>query len=204
MGLRVIGDCHQRYDRFIPIVEDALSKGLEVVQLGDLGFDYEALKHIRFSVIKGNHDDYTKNIAGDLGDFGVKILGGITFWFVRGEFSIDKANRLAYRDWWPEEEISARRLDKAIKLYEKIKPDLVITHGAPRSIINNFSSSDILKSFGFEPTRFSTRTSEALEQMFQIHQPKQHYFGHFHKRWSATINGTMFRCLDELEFVDIL
>ena len=39
--------------------------------------------------------------------------------------------------------------------------------------------------------------------MFEKHQPKLWFFGHHHKSWTMMIDGTQFRCLNELEVYDI-
>jgi hypothetical protein len=46
---------------------------------------------------------------------------------------------------------------------------------------------------------FQQNTGWALQELFNIHQPKYWYFGHYHNSWSMIINGTRFKCLNELE-----
>jgi hypothetical protein len=51
--------------------------------------------------------------------------------------------------------------------------------------------------------KYKTRTSEALDTMFQIHKPKINFFGHWHFDADDMIDGTRFICLNELSYCDI-
>jgi len=98
---------------------------------------------------------------------------------------------------------SIDEMEMALWQYQKMKPDVMITHECPRSISKHVGDNKILEMFGYNPDRFTTKTSELLEMMFQSHQPKVHFFGHYHNNWGAEINGTQFRCLDELSYVEL-
>jgi hypothetical protein len=43
-----------------------------------------------------------------------------------------------------------------------------------------------------------SRTSLALQEMFEAHQPSAWYFGHFHLNREFLIGETKFRCLAEM------
>lgn len=199
--LTVIGDVHGQTSKYIDLTEDSCFS----VQIGDMGFNYQPLLEwdVDPEVHKfffGNHDICSAKLPHVLGDFGEYTLGGVKFFFVRGAFSIDKEYRLGCGwHWDPEEELSSSRLQEAIDLYTELKPDIMLTHDCPRQIANIIGNPSFLWGFGFDPERFTTRTSEALQTMFEAHQPRQWIFGHFHKSWNDVINGTHFRCLNELE-----
>ncbi len=207
--VRIIGDVHGEYRKYKELADQSKYS----IQVGDLGFNYNVLHeldHTRHIVIPGNHDNYDKVHLYDhiLCSFGEYELNGLEFYFVRGGFSIDWAARLQQQNysgqktWFSEEELCYTKLINAVELFEKVKPDFVITHEAPRSIIHNITDGRILKNYGYDPEKFTTRTSEALQCMFEAHQPKEWIFGHYHRSWSDTINGTKFRCLAELEVYD--
>lgn len=80
---------------------------------------------------------------------------------------------------------------KARELYGDIKPDIVITHDCPESVC--------LYLLPVGARLYQNITGWALDELFNIHQPKIWRFGHHHKSWRMTINGTDFRCLNELE-----
>ena len=224
--LRLIGDVHGFYDAYIPIAEEADYS----IQVGDMGFSYAPLssmdyKHHKF--IGGNHDNYdeyyekysasnwlgseTPMLKGmwNLCDFGMTNHGGLDFFFVRGGFSIDWRMRLnAYlrggmKTYWDNEELCLEDMEACLAEYKKTKPDFVISHEAPRSITKRVGNNDILKTLGYNPETFSTRTGELLEAMFQAHQPKTWVFGHYHVEFDEVINGTRFVCLPELGHLDL-
>jgi len=214
--LRIIGDVHQYYDSYFSLAEESEYS----LQVGDMGINYEPLKQLdsnKHKFIGGNHDNYdTYNscphvIESDYGskDYGIGIHGGLVFFFVRGSFSIDWRQRTQYylsrgiKTYWEQEELSMREMYDCFDLYKKTKPDFVISHDCPRSISKKMGNGDILAQFGYDIKSFSTRTSELLEAMFQYYQPENWCFGHYHKNWSETINGTNFRCIDELAYLDI-
>ena len=216
MKLRIIGDVHGKFQEYI-----ALTKECDYsIQVGDMGFDYSELKAVdetKHKFIGGNHDNYDKYYASPYvvqgaqldKDFGTATHGGLDFFFVRGGFSIDWKQRQrtflmgGAKTYWDNEELSIEEMEMALWQYQKIKPNVVITHECPRSISKHVGDNKILEMFGYNPDRFTTKTSELLEMMFQYHQPKVHFFGHYHNNWGAEINGTQFRCVDELSYVEL-
>lgn len=200
VGLRIFGDVHGKYKTHAKLCLKAEKEGFCTVQLGDYGFSYGTLKHYNLSpdfhkIVGGNHDNY--DVIGDcpnnLGDFGEATLGGVTFFFVRGAYSVDQSLRTQGRDWWPEEELSYLQCQEALDAYQEIKPEIVITHDCPSEITEEMGS-----------TLIRTRTGELLQQMFDQHKPQQWFFGHYHKDWKCIVKGTQFQCLPELHQVDIL
>ena len=219
MKLRIIGDVHGKFQDYI-----ALTKECDYsIQVGDMGFNYSELRVVSkddHKFIGGNHDNYDKyygsphalgsTITIGMGkDFGIATHGGLDFFFLRGGFSIDwKQRQKSYlmggaKSYWDNEELSMEEMEMALWQYQKMKPDVVITHECPRSISQYVGDNKILEMFGYNPQRFTTKTSELLEMMFQSHQPKRWYFGHYHNNWGAEINGTQFRCIDELSYVEL-
>jgi len=228
--LRLIGDVHGFYDAYIPIAEEA-DYSIQVGDMGFSYAPLINMDYKRHKFIGGNHDNYdeyyekysTFNKANDkyiesspvlkgkwgICDFGTANHGGLDFFFVRGGFSIDWRMRLnsyfrgGMKTYWDNEELCLEDMEMCLAEYKKTKPDFVISHEAPRSVSKRVGNNEILMRFGYNPETFSTRTGELLEAMFQAHQPKYWRFGHFHRSWSDDINGTNFRCLNELEFEEI-
>ena len=217
--LRIIGDVHAKFQDYI-----ALTKGCDYsIQVGDMGFDYSELRAINqdnHKFIGGNHDNYDRYYGspyvvestittGMSRDYGTATHGGLDFFFLRGGFSIDwKQRQKSYlmggaKSYWDNEELSMEEMEMALWQYQKMKPDVVITHECPRSISQYVGDNKILEMFGYNPQRFTTKTSELLEMMFQSHQPKRWYFGHYHNNWASKINGTWFTCIDELSYVEL-
>lgn len=204
--MRIIGDVHGKMDRYIEIAK--CSPDGESVQVGDVGFakDYVRLKELdpRYhTIIAGNHDDYTLHEAFPIfkhqtahfpGEYGLLSGTSKTFFFVRGGRSIDKHLRTPGLNWWADEELSVRSMRAALEQYKRVKPQLVITHECPSSIVDMIHG----------PSEIGpSATALLLQAMFEAHQPKEWFFGHHHVTWQDRVNGCNFRCLNELEFVDI-
>lgn len=212
MKIRLCGDVHGKYDKYYNLIKDQQAS----IQLGDLGFSYKILDHLdstRHIVIPGNHDNYDIVHKYDhiLDSFGEYEHCGLEFFFVRGGFSIDWQFRLheerqhgpRFKSWWQQEELSIAKLENAINLYEMVKPKVVLTHECPRSIVKNITDGRILKDYGYDPEKFTTRTSEALDAMLRVHEPDLWVFGHYHRSLDKTIGKTRFKCLAELEHFDL-
>ena len=221
--LRVIGDVHGWITKG-PLRERArsqkpsyteINEGCEYsVQLGDMSFDYNMLNHIdpkHHRFFPGNHDNFDTldQSAHSLGRYGCINAGGVSFFFCGGGFSLDKNARILHehqtgeKTWWEAEEMRYGEALKCLELYKIRKPKVVITHEAPRSISNMISDPAVLRNFGYDPDKFTTNTSELLQTMLDEHQPHMWIFGHYHKSWHRNINGTLFRCLDKLEYMDL-
>ena len=194
--ITLIGDVHGKYKRYHEIIREK-DRHSHSIQIGDFGFDYETLRNVdpkNHVFIGGNHDNYDKvnSVPNYLGDYGyVNDFNGIDFFFFRGAYSIDRQYRTIGVDWWEQEQLKIEDFIKARELYRDIKPDLVLTHDCPQS----------LYSYLLPPGAkiYENITSWALEELFNIHQPKFWRFGHFHNSWRKVVNGTDFRCLNELE-----
>lgn len=194
--ITVIGDVHGKYDKY----EQIARKRDYTVQLGDLGFKYGCLNNLspsRHKVIGGNHDNYDiiHLFPNYLGDYGQCSLGGVDFFFYRGAYSIDRQYRTVGIDWWEKEQLTIEDFMIARELYRKTKPDIVFTHDCPDEI--SFMLLDP------NQRKYENLTGWALQELFNIHQPKIWRFGHYHQSWRMTVNGTDFRCLDELEVENI-
>lgn len=206
--LRLIGDVHGKYTKYIDLALEAENS----IQLGDLGFDYglvrSELDSKNHRVLGGNHDNYEEDVQGNfiwqpahfLGDFGVHSVAGYDFFYLRGGNSIDKDYRDEGLDWWPKEEISYSDGLRALVFYEVLKPDYVITHECPISVIDFVSGGKLFDGLPIRPSM----TANLLEQMWEIHKPKFWYFGHHHKDWQSDLSGTKFQCLNELSYVDLM
>ena len=194
--ITLIGDVHGKYKRYHEIIREK-DRHSHSIQIGDFGFDYETLRNVdskNHVFIGGNHDNYDKvnSVPNYLGDYGyVNNFNGVDFFFFRGAYSIDRQYRTIGIDWWEQEQLKIEDFIKARELYRDIKPDLVLTHDCPQS----------LYSYLLPPGAkiYENITSWALEELFNIHQPKFWRFGHFHNSWRKVVNGTDFRCLNELE-----
>jgi hypothetical protein len=212
MGCRVVGDVHGKTKEYLNIVKDVEYS----FQLGDMGFDYKHMDVLDSNIHlfqAGNHENFDKinkcpNYIGNM--FGMCSLGGVEFFHVGGAYSIDMPWRhLKYvaktsaKSWWEKEQMDFSQMLACYNLYKEVKPDLVISHTCPTSVSNKMFSSDLLEQLGYNKRTFFCHTASLLDEMFMVHQPKKHIFGHFHQSKSMKIKNTDFQCLAELEYVDL-
>ncbi len=193
--MRLIGDAHGKYDKYLYTMGGADTS----VQLGDHGFSYDHMDCVGagyHKIIGGNHDNYDKidECVNYLGDFGFCDLRGTQFFHVRGAYSIDWQGRIPGESWWHKEELSLQEMDLCIQLYRDTKPALVLSHDCPLGVL-----SKVLPS----ARPLVTNTQLLLQRMLEIHQPARWVFAHYHTSRTFDHSGTLFTCLDELEYIDI-
>jgi hypothetical protein len=116
--------------------------------------------------------------------------------FIGGAWSIDRGGRTQGLDWWSDEELSMSAFYDMMDIYEKAKPEIMITHDAPTIV-----ASKLWKiGFGYHAP---SRTNQALDSMFAMHKPKQWFFGHHHMHDQRTVDGCDFRCININEVVEL-
>lgn len=193
--MRFIGDIHGCYTPYIEIAKQAEKS----VQVGDFGVgfgDAETFNAIadkfhadgNHRFIRGNHDDpvMCKERVGYIPDGtyenGVMYIGGA------------KSTDIQYRlmnglKWWEDEELSYDEFILLLHKYEELKPDIMVTHDAPKRFVPGYSVHSL--------------TRNALDIMFEIHQPRLWIFGHHHTRHTDKILGCEFVCLGINDYIDI-
>ena len=68
----------------------------------------------------------------------------------------------------------------------------MFSHDCPQAVMEQL--------FGYKE---KSRTRQALQQMFELHQPEYWFFGHHHFSVNTVINNTNFMCLKELEVFEL-
>lgn len=206
MITRVIGDIHAKWNSY-QVITESVEKS---IQVGDFGIGFSGdYWHDRVNdfhgenrghrFIRGNHDNPQKckdDMIGYIDDGTIEN----DVMFLGGAWSIDRQWRVEGQDWWADEELSYEELDRMVSLYDMVRPSVVITHDCP-----SFVSYEMFIKSGnaLSGKQFETRTAQALQAMFEIHQPKLHFFGHWHQTSFMEIEGTMFVCLGECDFIDV-
>lgn len=205
---RIIGDVHGYQNRYISVsvLPPDVSKSVQVGDMG-VGFgqgDYwhktleEHMDKNNGFFIRGNHDnpDVVKNMKNFINDGAVHD----NVMYVGGAWSIDQDYRTPGLTWWADEQLSQNQLDTLIDVYSVVKPRVMITHDCP-TLAAYYMFVKEGQSLA-QKTQYLTRTGEALQRMFEIHQPDFHFFGHWHITKQMDINGTHFHCLGELDYID--
>jgi len=148
---------------------------------------------IEHKFIVGNHDSRKMSHAHPncLGDFGYHEHSGI--FYLSGGFSVDWKWREKDFNWWEDEQLSNDKLEEAFKLYEKVKPSILVAHESP---------TEIKPLVVTNPMKYDqpTRTEATLQQMIDTHRPDCCLFGHHHERTEINLSGTEYICLDTLSF----
>jgi len=198
----LIGDIHGKWISYYNLLKSYAPD--RSIQLGDFGWGFPGSKLDEKDIndkmtklpgdhryFRGNHDNpeacathiYCLDDTYWEPDSGLMIIAGAN--------SIDAAWRVPGINWWEDEELSYSKLDETITLYEERKPRIVLSHDGPEDIISHM--------FPWYRKEYSSRTRDALNTMFKIHQPELHVFGHWHTSRKLHYNGTDFVCLAELE-----
>lgn len=209
MKVRFVGDIHGKTDDYksYSLAGDGYDMS---VQVGDFGFGFFSVQKTQFleewqlenpkhKFIRGNHDSpaICKKMPGYINDG--QILNDMMF--VGGAWSIDHYRRTEGVSWWRDEELSVEELNRMVDIYDVTRPEIMVTHDAPSDIsYEMFVLSGLAPNLG---KRIYTRTGQALQAMFEIHQPKFWVFGHWHHDLEYVSNGTHFVCVGELGYVDI-
>lgn len=214
-----IGDCHGKTSQLVwALKHNPKLKGKQCFQLGDMGLgfkgvDLPAPENLLF--IRGNHDDPAQCKAHSCyaGEYG--YIPEEDLFFLGGAWSIDAQWRTEGISWWRDEEQSIEELNKAQQLYLETKPRIVATHEAPTvaalTMLNSLmiprstddSATSVVKGeeYGYYKAKLgcvNTRTSQALQQMFEAHKPEHWVFGHYHVERDFEVEGCQFHCLPEL------
>jgi predicted phosphodiesterase len=198
MKLRFLGDVHGKFKQLPE------PSSVPIIQLGDLGvgfvdpyeLDLLAMRE-DFYFIRGNHDwpAVCRRHPCYLGDFGMAPERLGRFFYLSGAYSEDYLLRIPGVSWWDDEELSSYQLFAAQKMYEREKPEVVVTHEAPASIAQEIYNSFPVIGGGslvYQPSR----TAQALEALLSLHTPRLWIFGHHHVPRHIKKNGTTFICVE--------
>jgi|SRR5712671_6479706 len=201
MSLFLIGDPHGRIDVYLRLLASR-PPGSRSIALGDmyLGRSGVHLPELppEHKFIRGNHDDpkLCREHPNYLGDYG--YLPDDDLFFLSGAQTASWRVLGNSKYWYKDEELSDSNLNEAISLYKRTRPSIVISHTAPseaaKEILKDLNGSYFLNKHG----DVESRTSKALQEMFEAHQPSVWYFGHFHINREFLIGETKFRCLAEM------
>lgn len=213
MKYKFVGDIHAKWDQYVDLVDRQCQPDdwAPSIQLGDFGMGFRSvqrnsemwgwqqLNNRDHRFIRGNHDnpEMCRSMPAYIDDGFTETLGAHKAMYLGGAWSIDWARRTEGVDWWRGEELTVDQLNQLVDKYMLYKPDIMITHDAPLSVTKQMFIDRNLALGGSE--QIETRTGQALQAMFEYHQPKFWVFGHWHVTMTETINGTEFTCLGELD-----
>lgn len=201
MKLYLIGDIHGMISEYyLPIISKLENPSIQVGDVGHGMYDIrlpEVPKQHRF--IRGNHDnpELCAKHPNYLGNFG--YIKEWDLFYVSGAPTPPWAlgNFLLGISWWPEEELEMEDCNAALRLYEEVRPRIVVSHTCPQ--IAHIRIMNIKR----HATHGVNKTAALLQAMFESHAPSMWYFGHYHESRKFNIYKTHFQCLDEAEVVGV-
>lgn len=191
-----IGDVHGMFATQHKLLERIKKKTPSdlIIQVGDLGMGFHAKDPDRrfpsnYKFIRGNHDcpEVCRAHPNYFGDYG--YFPPYKMFYMGGADSIDKNYRIPNLDWWENEQLSYSELQDAIDLCVKTQPEIIVTHDAPKFLYNQLTLGSFVAN-----GQIANRTCNALNTMFELHQPKLWIFGHHHTDQHITVRGTEFYC----------
>jgi len=181
----MVGDIHARFFDFKRLLER--EKPDLCIALGEWGYwpnsrwmDMKAIKpECPVYWIDGNHEDFYslgKRTSDEvLPNIFYKprgtteVIGGKTFLFMGGGFSIDYKYRVVGFDYFPDDEMIGE--DDLKKITKGVKVDIVCSHTAP----NEFSI------LGPEREKmFPDRSRVYLDKVLKKYKPEAFWFAHWH------------------------
>ena len=126
----------------------------------------------------------------------VMDINGINVLFIGGASSIDKHYRVPGIEWWPQELITTRDIDKALTAQNV---DVVVSHESPYvPKLSNKGAEDDIAARGpefAEAVNVSRQQRELLREILDQKQPRFWYHGHHHTRTTSILDGCQFECL---------
>jgi hypothetical protein len=225
-----LGDTHsirKAHKRVRKAPEDSI-----IIQVGDFGVGFDPKRDYRdlgylvghlkrhdkaLIVLRGNHDnpdcfhpDHRYNKIDQrlmlVPDYTQAIINGMSCMFIGGAISIDRSDRVPYKDWWAGEELQ-EDLSRA-------KPsEVLFTHTAPLGVFPYVLKENVEFWAGEENKRKYappgslkrelTSERKAMQRIVEAVQPKRHYYGNFHQHNMEEVNGVFCRCLGIGELVQL-
>jgi hypothetical protein len=206
--IRIIGDVHamstnSHIDLYKQLIGSSFIDGS--IQVGDFGIQewpYMDMQTVNGKSIRikhwingGNHDNPIYfDMPFACGNW--KFFDSWDLMTVRGARSVDKAHRNEGIDWWPTEQLSHVEGNEFLGAYEALKPRFVVSHDCPTDVRK--------KLMGYDKPSDESFTCKLLQEAFNIHKPEIWFFGHHHRNYMTSHEGTTFMCLDELQYYDLV
>jgi predicted phosphodiesterase len=199
------------------------------IQVGDYGFDKAlARRHpsypIPVHVIDGNHEDHGwLQWALDAGADArwrtslrlfyqprpsIARLGSTTVGFIGGALHVDRPQRHNREAGLPNY-ILRRHAEEAAALFNDARPELIVSHSCPSRIGIGVEGAEHLRwgvidhiiSAGFDPGPDGDCGEAELSRVWHAltYRPRAWVFGHHHRLHAATVDGTLFVCVGDVE-----
>jgi hypothetical protein len=228
MRVLIVGDVHGRHGELVGALRQAQAdyRIEAAIQVGDFGFyanllDAAARTRVRFPVplhaIDGNHEDHAwlrrtlltgaaRHWARDLNLIyqprpSVAVFGASKIGFLGGALHVDRPQQHNTWTGFPNYLLQRHR-EQAVALFNRERPELIVTHSCPARIgLGMRSSAELgpgvaehIIAAGFDPGPPDDCGEVELTRLWGelAYQPRAWVFGHFHRAHEAVIDGTRF------------
>ena len=228
MRVLIIGDVHGRHQELADVLRQVQTDyRIEAgIQVGDYGFYKDVMVRAReqkvrypvpVHVIDGNHEDHAwlrrALLTGAASAWqkeanliyqprpSVTRLGASKIGFMGGALHVDRPQKHNLLSRFPNY-ILRRHREQATALFNREKPDLIVTHSCPAGIgigvrgspdLEHGVTEHIVKA-GFDPGPQDDCGEMELAQLWRDlrYRPRGWVFGHFHCSHEAVVEGTRF------------
>jgi predicted phosphodiesterase len=228
MRVLIVGDVHGRHSELWEALRQAQADyRVEVaIQVGDFGFQKSLLGAsrpgrvrypVRLHAIDGNHEDHAwlsralltgaaRGWARDLNLVyqprpSVLRLGASRVGFLGGALHVDRPQKHNWLSGFPNY-IHRRHREQAVALFNRERPELLVTHSCPAGIGIGLQSAvemqpgvaEHITAVGFDAGPADDCGEVELSRLWSglAYRPRAWVFGHFHRAHEATIDGTRF------------
>ncbi|MEI8064596.1 MAG: metallophosphoesterase [Verrucomicrobiota bacterium] len=233
MRVLIIGDVHGRHQELADVLRQVQTDyRIEAgIQVGDYGFYKDVMVRAReqkvrypvpVHVIDGNHEDHAwlrrALLTGAASAWqkeanliyqprpSVTRLGASKIGFMGGALYVDRPQKHNLLSRFPNY-ILRRHREQAVALFNREKPDLIVTHSCPAGIgigvrgspdLEHGVTEHIVKA-GFDPGPPDDCGEMELAQLWRdlCYRPRGWVFGHFHCTHEAVVEGTRFVCVGD-------
>jgi predicted phosphodiesterase len=233
MRVLIVGDVHGRHQELAAALRQTQAdfRIAAAIQVGDFGFTQDLLTRaqaegLRFAVpvhaIDGNHEDHawlSRTLRRNLHRAwpqelnliyqprpSVVQLGATRIGFLGGALHVDRPQRHNLLAGLPNY-ILRRQRERAAALFNRERPELIVTHSCPAGIGIGLRSAaehehavgDHIRAAGFDPGPAHDCGEAELGRLWETldYRPHAWVFGHFHRSHLATVGGTRFVGVDD-------
>jgi len=229
MRVLIVGDVHGQHRELAEVLRQVQTDlGIAAaIQVGDFGFDAEHMAQLpRFPVpvhvIDGNHENHAwlrrALLTGAANAWqkeanliyqprpSVAWLGKSKIGFMGGALHVDRPQKHNLLSRFPNY-ILRRHREQAMALFNREKPELIVTHSCPAGVGIGIRCSPELEAgvaehvvkAGFDPGPPGDCGEVELRELWRelIYRPRGWAFGHFHRTHEALVEGTHFVCVGE-------
>jgi predicted phosphodiesterase len=230
MRVLIVGDVHGRHAALRALLRQAQVDYRigAAIQVGDFGFQPDIMARaaaihypVPLHVIDGNHEDHAWLHRAERSGLtaswrttanliyqpraSLAVVGGCTVGFLGGALHVDRPQQHALLQRTPNH-ILRRQSNQAIALFNRARPDLIVTHSCPcRAGIGMFAqaehAADValhIHGAGFDAGPPDDCGESELAHLWAglTYRPRAWVFGHFHRHHATTVAGVHFMSVD--------